>query len=180
MKILLVMISSLLLTACASAPVQIKDSIPTHKLIRYPEVGQDKTVNAGETLYIFLDYQSNFKTSVFLEEPLTTSIRGMGASLDMSAPLLKATLDGREMYCSNKGKLSRLLDNPTAILCGVDSTKTGYFDRFNIRSPDNVWFEKVLDKKIKYREVEVESASNPQGPMNRDFPLEKITGNKQA
>jgi hypothetical protein len=164
MKILLVMISSLLLTACASAPVQIKDSIPTHKLIRYPEVGQDKTVKADEALYIFLDYQSNFP--VFVEEPLTAKVALGRVNIMVTEPLYMSIVEGKEMYCSRTNTWSDLLLGPVKPSCGIDSTKTGYFDMVAV-APGAFWFENKLNKKIKYREVE--NASNPQGPLKREL-----------
>lgn len=175
MKTLLVIIS-LLLTACASVSVPFENLAPTHKLIRFPDVGQDRAIKAGELLYTFLDYQSNFQVTAFVEEPIATSV-GLGSiNIGVTEPLFRSVVNKKEMFCS----LPFTYRNPFNQIdrsCGVDSLNDGHFDKIYVPS-GSTWVENNLDKKVKYRKEESENAaSNPQGPLKRELIFDAFESN---
>jgi len=116
----------------------------------FPHIGTISTAPVGEVMFSQFRYWR--KTGYALQDSATIPIGGGNVQVNAGDFLVRATVEGKTAYCTEKPAFKMLVGGKSA--CFVDRNSNGLFDTVKVAS-DVLWYSADLNSPLKYSQTEV-------------------------
>ncbi len=146
----LMLYTAIILSGCATVKIDETSSVIS-KTGFIPTIGSKSTSSVGGVIFSQFSYLS--KTGYRIEDGATIGV-GLGRIVVSDGDfLVKAQLDGKTIFCTEKPAYIDPLMGPQAAACFIDADDDGRFESVKYR-PGAVWFGKNIDTLLEYSKTE--------------------------
>jgi hypothetical protein len=151
-KLSSVFLVAALFSGCAAVTVIEANNGPEERIGKVPAVGVESTVPVGSQVFSQFRYWS--RTGFRVKDSYNDRLVLGRIVVSEGDFLVKASVDGKVAYCTEKRAYVDPLAGPFASACFVESTTPGSFGSVKAR-PGAIWFENKLAPEIRYERSEL-------------------------
>lgn len=164
-RLVIILLTSILMIACASKPIVSGESITQEKSISFPKAGQQSSANIGSLVLMHTAYQSRF--TYRLKQPFLMPVMLLNkVQVSIDEPLTESIVDGVTGYCSSSKVYHDAIGGPWSIACFRSSMK-GKFSSVTYQ-PGAIIGSKDISPPIEY-EMREDGFTQTTRPMKREL-----------
>lgn len=150
-KILIVLTCLLILAGCSTITVLESNGGVEEKIGKVPEISVESSAAVGSQLFSQFRYWS--RIGYRIKDNYNNRLALGWINVSEGDFLIKASNDGKVVYCTEKRAYIDPLTGPLSTACFFDMNETGKFDKVKAR-PAMVWFENSINPPIRYERSE--------------------------